>query len=494
VKKLHIFIVKSFFGPFLLTFFVVIFVLLMQFLWKYIDDLAGKGLDFSVLAELLLYTSAGLVPMALPLATLLSSLMTFGNLGENYELIALKSAGISLQRIMFPLFMVAIVITMVAFVFANYMLPITNLKMRSLLFDIQQKRPEMQIKEGVFYNGITGYSVRIGDKDYKTNLLKNVYIYDHTQNKANNTVTYADSGYMRMSSDKRTLLVTLYNANSYNDLMQRRSQIHQEKAFPFRRDHFGKQDFSIQLVGFDLNRTDEGLFKSSQQMLNLRQLTYYADSLGKVYSTDRGVFRRSILSCGMFKVQARKKDLKRPTTTNQPCYANIDSAMGKLSIERKRSVYSTALTNARQAKERAENETLVSESQTTRIRKYEIEWHRKFTLSLACLIFFMIGAPLGAIIRKGGIGMPVVVSVLFFVLYYVLSMMGEKFVKQSVVSAAQGMWFSAAVLIPLGLFLAYKATTDSSIMSSEAYMVFFNRIKTFWAKLSKARKKKKITT
>ena len=215
MKKLHLLVIKSFVGPFILTFFFVIFILLMQFLWKYIDDLIGKGLEMGVISEFLVYTSASLVPMALPLAVLLASLMTFGNLAENLELLALKSSGISLVRIMAPVMVVSVGIAICAFMFANFVMPVTNLKMRSLLYDIQQQRPELTIKPGVFDNTLEGYSIRIGSRDSKTSLLKDILIFDHTKKQGNTRVTVADSGYMKMSSDEKHLLLTLYNGHTY---------------------------------------------------------------------------------------------------------------------------------------------------------------------------------------------------------------------------------------------------------------------------------------
>ena len=278
MKRLHRFVISSFLGPFFLTFFIVIFLLLMQFLWKYIEDLAGKGLPLSTLAELMFYVTAGLVPLAFPLAILLASLMTMGNMGEHYELTAMKASGISLPRIVAPLVILSIILSFAAFLFSNYVLPKANLKANSLLYDITNQKPELQVKEGVFSN-INEYSIRVAKKDYKTNLLKDIKIYDHSKGQGNNQVSVADSGYMKITSDKKYLIVTLFDGYNYNDMSQnpgRENRSFTHKTYPFRRDKFEKQELLIPLDGFGLNRTDESLFKQGFKMLSIRQLGLYA--------------------------------------------------------------------------------------------------------------------------------------------------------------------------------------------------------------------------
>ena len=262
-----------------MTFFIVMFILLMQFLWRYIDELVGKGLNFSVVGELMAYASASLVPLALPLSVLLSSLMTFGGMGEHYELTALKSSGISLRRIMMPVIVLSLFISIGAFLFANNVLPVTNLKMKSLLYDVRQQRPEVQITEGIFYNGIDNYSIRVGRKDPVTNKLFNIMIYDHTSRRGNVSVTVADSGHMQMTTDRRNLIVTLWNGHVYTELEDdKRSQ---QKSYPSRTDNFREQRIVIAMTGFELERSDESIFKNSYQMLNVSQLSHITDSLSK---------------------------------------------------------------------------------------------------------------------------------------------------------------------------------------------------------------------
>ncbi len=481
MKRLHYLIIKSFLGPLILTFFMVIFILLMQFLWKYIDDLVGKGLDTLVLAEFLLYSSASMVPMALPLAVLLSSLMTFGNLAENLELLAFKTSGISLFRIMASLIFVVVILTFAAYFFANNVMPVSNLKLRSLLHDIQRQRPELQIQPGIFDNTMEGYSIRIGDQDTKTGLLKNIWIYDHTDKEGNVSVTVADSGYMRMSVNKKHLVLTLYNGNSYLEL-QKKKKRNEPKSYPHRRDYFAKQEMLIELSGFGLNRTNENLWKNSFSMMNLKQLDHFSDSL----ENDVNELRKSVEeTVNLSTIRKKKGSLYKSMTMLDsadqadlvPAYVEIDfdSAYNALTKPEKRRAISQAINFARNNKSFISTNANTVEYKTKRLRRYQIEKHRKFTLSMSCLVFFFIGAPLGAIIRKGGLGVPVIVSVLFFLVWYMISITGEKFAREDMMSPFAGMWISSFILIPVGVFLSYKAAMDSVIMNVDSYFDFLKK-------------------
>ena len=480
MKTLHKFILKSFIGPFLLIFVVVVFLLLMQFLWKYIDDLVGKGLEWYIIAELMTYASAGLVPLALPLSVLMASLMTFGNMGEHYELTALKASGISLRRIMYPMFIVSIIISMVAFMFTNNVLPYSNLKMRALLWDVKRQRPELQIKEGIFYNGIENYSIKISHKDRRTNLLKDIMIYDHSGNKGNKKVIVADSGYMKMTSNEDYLMVTLYNGYSYTDIVPEKKD--RDDSYPFRRDLFDKQTFFIELTGFGLERTDENLFKNHYQMKNLSQLMDDKDSLMNTFDRRKDNFHKSLITSSYFRGE-RRKSKEKPDSISY--YAgihktiDIDSLYDSLSQANKMRTVEQAMVYARNANSYINSAYDEIMSRRRIIAKHDIEWHKKLTLSFACLILFFIGAPLGAIIRKGGLGMPVVVSVLFFLLYYIVSITGEKFARENVWETVAGMWLSTAIVLPMGIFLTYKATKDSAILRLESYTNFFKKLKIF---------------
>lgn len=450
----------------------------MQFLWRYIDELVGKGLDMDVILELLSYTSASLVPMALPLAVLLSSIMTFGNLAEHNELLAFKTAGIPLQTIMRPIIVFSVLATIGAFLFSNYMLPYANLRMRSLLFDISRQNPELQIKTGVFDNTIENYSIRIESRDPKTNMLKNIRIYDHTNRQGNTTVILADSGYMQMTSDERNLIVNLYNGYTYIE-MQKERKGRRDKTYPARRDKFEEQQMIIELSGFGLQRTDQSLFKSSFHMMNLKQLKFAQDSIINqiVFNQDN---LNLILQKGSYSTFTDHMKSPRETDSLQAggsiIKLNFDSVFQSYSIDDRIYFIEEALIQVGNNLNQISISAQTIDNYVRRLRRYQIEYHRKFTLSIACLFFFFIGAPLGAIIRKGGLGMPVVISVFFFILYYVVSLMGEKFARESVVLPSVGMWISTYLLIPVSFFLTYKAATDSTAMQIETYLKFFKRI------------------
>jgi lipopolysaccharide export system permease protein len=484
-KRLYKLVIKSFLGPFALIFFLVLFLLLMQFLWRYIDDLVGKGLGFRIIGELLMYTSASLVPLALPLSILMSSLMTFGNMGEYNELTALKSSGVSLQRIMLPLIIVVGFISVGAFFFSNNVLPFTNLKMRSLLYDVRQQRPDIQINPGEFYSGVDNYSIRVNRKNPETNVLYDIKIYDHTSRKGNNSITMADSGLMKMTADKRNLIITLWSGMSYTELAEdRRKRV---KTYPHRLDKFKEQRLILKLTGFGLQRTDENLFRSNYQMMNLEQLNRAKDSLRKELQYRDMQFYKTLMVQNYFRLResTRRRDLERrkeaagDSSISQqnklPERVNIDSIFNTLSLKEKGRIISASLSYARSSKSYIENTAENLKYKNRHLRKHQIEWHRKFTLSFACLVFLFIGAPLGAIIRKGGIGMPTVISTFMFIVYYVISLMGEKFVRESVLTATEGMWLSSFVLLVIGGFLTYKATTDSAILNVDTYILFFRR-------------------
>ncbi|MBN2611287.1 MAG: LptF/LptG family permease [Bacteroidales bacterium] len=476
MKRLYWLVIKSFLGPFVLTFFIVMFVLLMQFLWRYIDDLVGKGLEINIISELLLYTSASLVSLALPLSILMSSLMTFGSLGEYYELTAIKSSGISLQRIMKPLIVFVIMISIGAFFFSNYVLPYTNLKMRALLWDVKQQRPELQIREGEFYNGIDDYSIRINKKNPQTNTLYDLKIYDHTQKRGNVTVIIADSGYMKMTADESNLLINLWSGYSYNEQEEDRRKI--PKTYPHRTDKFKEQRIIIELTGFGLQRTDENLFKNDYQMMSLKQLTNVTDSLNNDLYIRENQFARTLLTYNLFKSKYIKpvRNQNKQNKDDKPYSINIDSLFQSLDYQKQHELVTNIMNSVRSTKSYVESSCENLKYKKKLLRRHEIEWHRKFTLSIACLIFLFIGAPLGAIIRKGGLGMPTVVSVFLFIFYYIISLTGEKIVRESVVTSFQGMWMSSFSLFIVGVFLTYKATTDSAIFNIDMYIRFFNRL------------------
>lgn len=475
MKRLHSFILKSFIGPLLFTFFICMFVLLMQFLWKYIDEFVGKGLEWTVIAEFLFYVSATLVPMALPLAILLASIMTFGSMGENFELTAMKAAGISLQRIMKPLIFLIVIISLGAFYFSNNIMPIASLKTTNLLYDIKKQNPELILKEGIFTNDLPKFSVKVGNIDKDNGMMYDLLIYDHRENRGNTNVTVADSGTMVTSADKLSMNLTLYSGNSYKDVKTKNQK--EKKNHPSQRIKYKVFKQKISLPGSDLKRGNEDRFKNSYRMLNLRQLQSQEDSLINILNNEKESLSKNLLARHYFQKEPRtiaKDSLQAPFLIAQTL--NADSLFKNMSSSKKLISISSALNKGRKTRENIFRKNNELEAKVKWIRRFTNEWHRKFTLPFACFIFFFIGAPLGAIIRKGGLGMPVIVSVLFFIAYYIISMTAERFSKELVLTPFWGMWISSIIILPLGIILTYKATTDSSVFNIENYVDFFKKI------------------
>jgi lipopolysaccharide export system permease protein len=469
---------RSYAGPALATFFIVVFVLLMQFLWRYVDELVGKGLEWNVILQLMFYASFTFVPMALPISILLASLMTFGNLGERYELVAMKAAGISLRKIMMPLGLFSLFISVGAFYYSNIIYPYANLKFRSTLYDVRQKKLALNIREGIFYSGLQGYVIRIGKKDPDGTTIREVKIYDHSQMQGNSKLVMADSGRMQQTADGSFLMLTLYNGTNYEETGGRGTDT---RKIPFQRTAFASEVIKFDLSQFKMTRSDDDFFKNAYYMLNVRQLRFASDSLAIQINQRTSELRRSLMSYYANFAKASLTDNifeKLP-----PAKAAVD--FSKRPVAEQKNITSFALGLARNVKGSFEyNRQLIKEKVELKAR-YDIEWHRKFTLSFACFALFLIGAPLGAIIRKGGLGMPLVISVLLFVAYHVISFTGEKAVRSAVTEPWKGMWMSTMIFLPVGIFLAYKAATDSNIMDAESYKHFLKNI------LNKIKKKQR---
>jgi len=461
------------------------FVLLMQFLWRYIDEFVGKGLDWTIIVEFMFYVSATLVPMALPLAILLASIMSFGNMGENYELIAMKAAGISLQRIMRPLIILVVFIGLGAFYFSNYVMPVASLKTSALLYDIKHQNPELILKEGIFTSDLPGFSIKVGKINKENGMMHDLLIYDHTDNRGNTQVTVADSGTMSTSADKLFMDLTLYSGNRYQDVKTTNRK--EKEKHPSQRIKFDLYKTTVSLPGNELKRTDEDRFRNSYRMLNLKQLARQRDTLEGELSEEKQRLARQLTSYQYFKKESKssRKDSLKQVLLNAKVW-NADSLYQQLSLSDKLTSIGNALSYSRKSKDRISKNISIQNSKLKWIQKHTNEWHRKFTLSFACIIFFFIGAPLGAIIRKGGLGMPVIISVLFFIIYYIISMTGERAARELVLSPFMGMWISSIIILPLGIILTYKATTDSGILNIEAYVNFFKKINP--AKLLKKKK------
>jgi len=463
IKKLDKLIIKSFLGPFGATFFITLVVLVLQFFWLWIDDFVGKGLSTGVILEFIGYQAAVLVPLALPLAVLLASLMTFGNLGETYELVAVKASGISLIRFMRPLIVVVIGICGVAFYFGNNVIPVAMLKSRTLLRDILYAKPAFDIKEGVFYNKITGLAIKIGKKE-NDSIIRDVIIYEASPYLQDNFIVASD-GIMRASADKRFLEFNLKNGWRY-----------QERAAPgsgadeFVRLGFKEYRKNLDLTAFQFSRSSDSADKGTFRVMNMHQLQRVVDSMKRTSTNIGRRMQNEVFSGTNF---ARFLDSNwsaaRDTAGARTLAARIPDSVRLIVDERMA---------GRAGMLRGTLGVLMTqyENDAREQRKYEIEWHRKLSLSLACLVLFMIGAPLGSIIRKGGLGNSLLSSIAFFMLFYFISNTGEKLSKEGEWSVVAGMWLATLVLTPVGLFLTYKAVNDSQLFNKEYYVRFFRKI------------------
>lgn len=480
VKRLYWFVLKSFVPLFCMTFFICLFIVLMQFLWRYIDELVGKGLTIDLIGELFFYAALSMVPMALPLAILLASLMTFGNLGEHFELTAMKASGVSLLKVMSPLIVLMGIIAVGAFFFQNNVLPIAQTKMYTLLFSVRQKSPELEIPEGVFYDQIPGYNFFVDHKDRLSGTLYEIMIYDMSKGFDNAGIILADSGKLVMTEDKSHLFLKLWEGESFDNLKEAGSSM---KNVPYRRESF--HDKSI-LLEFDanFNRLDEEGMRNQYVGKNITELQATIDSVGRMVDSMGVSYSRTIMEAprmGVSSVNYRPDESGRLVEAPVPDVAlskplNVDSLLTGPNSAARVNYVSQALNKAKNMKQEYEFRSLVMKEELKTIRRHDIELQKKFTLSFACIIFFFIGAPLGAIIRKGGIGMPLVISVILFIFYYIIDNTGYKMARDGRILVWEGIWLSSAILLPLGIFFTYKAVNDSAVFNKDAYMNFFRRL------------------
>lgn len=556
----------------------------MQFLWKYIDDLVGKGFEWHIIARLLFYASSTFVPLALPLAVLLSSLMAFGNLGERYELVAMKSAGISIKSAIKPMVVFITFLSLIAFVFSNNIMPVANLKMRLLLHDVRKQKPAVSIQPGVFYDEIENYTIKINEKGDDGKTIEDIVIYDHSKKQGNVSVTIADSGTMQVTKDKRFLIFRLFNGKNYLERIRNRED---KFSRPLQITEFSEEIRRIDLSSFTFEQTNEQFYKNHFEMMNISQLEKSRDSImGKVDerkekfnnsykdkfsnyqltiqqsdtqtdSSDISYSQISTIFSSAFKSGSKKQkgksqnnvnndvflenrrenqkqknkekqenkserdtsknkqntnvpDISKPSSRgytvdelkdraqeeglsldslmkNDPDFPTLISKdtdlnpnlLANFKNKEQRIIIKNAVNNVRNIINNIDYTDNVLDKKAELIRRHDIEWHRKFTLPFACIVLFFIGAPLGAIIRKGGFGFPVVVSVLLFVFYHVVSITGEKFIREGVIEPFWGMWMSAIILLPLGVFLTLKATTDAPFLHTDTYLRIVKRIKSF---------------
>ncbi len=471
MKKLDQFIIKSFVGPFIAILLVVVFILVMQFLWLYIDELVGKGLSMRVILEFLAWGSATMLPLSLPLATLLASMMTLGTLGENNALLAIKAAGISLQRILVPLGIICAVISVGAFFVSNDLIPVAYNKIYTLRDDIGKTKDEIKIPTGTFYNGIEGYILRVNERNDDSGMMKGVMVYNHTKNKGNTSLTIADSAIMKMSKDKTYLTFILYDGTNYEETNDKK---YRDTTLQLQKIDFHKQEMVIPLENYAFQKSDSSRFDDQVKSMDLNQLQHSQDSIGAL------------------SLAGKEEDLTAMRRSRTLRYnSQLDTATQKLpetpfvrkDIGQWKSI-KDEIVSLQKAKKNAEEIQMALESYSRNryhhnylLRLIDIEILKKFALSIACLIFFFIGAPLGAIIRKGGLGVSAIISVLFFVAYWVIDISGTKLARDGAVGAFHGVFFSSYVLLPTGLFLSWKAINDSAIFSMDTLKNEFRKIK-----------------
>lgn len=471
IKKLDIFVLKSFLLLFAGTFFICLFIFMMQFLWRYVDELVGKGLEIKVLAQFFFLSALTLIPLSLPLAILLAALMTFGNFGERYELLSMKAAGIPLLRIMQPVILFCVLLGLTSFFFQNVVGPKAQKELWTLIVSMKQKSPEVDIPEGVFYSDIDGYNIYVKQKDRETGILKDVLIYNFSDGFENAHIIWAAEGKLELTADKQHLYLHLYNGEQFENL---KSQAGLSRNVPYRRETFREKHTLIQ---FDtqFNMVDGNFLNRRSDIKNMNEITHaidsltaYADSLGRSMHSDimQSTYKAPILSkSDSVKIQEEKLSV-----------INIDSVFNTLTSAEKLKTLSTCENRLSSLSSDWSMKSYLTRETDANIRGHRSDWHKKITLSLACIIFFFIGAPLGAIIRKGGLGMPVVLSVLIFILYYIIDSGATRVAKSGEMNIILGTWMSTLVLAPLGGFLTYKSNKDSVVFNIDVYIAFFRKL------------------
>lgn len=471
IKKLDIFVLKSFLLLFAGTFFICLFIFMMQFLWRYVDELVGKGLEIKVLAQFFFLSALTLIPLSLPLSILLAALMTFGNFGERYELLSMKAAGIPLLRIMQPVILFCVLLGLTSFFFQNVVGPKAQKELWTLIVSMKQKSPEVDIPEGVFYSDIDGYNIYVKQKDRETGILKDVLIYNFSDGFENAHIIWAAEGKLELTADKQHLYLHLYNGEQFENL---KSQAGLSRNVPYRRETFREKHTLIQ---FDtqFNMVDGNFLNRRSDIKNMNEITHaidsltaYADSLGRSMHSDimQSTYKAPILSkSDSVKIQEEKLSV-----------INIDSVFNTLTSAEKLKTLSTCENRLSSLSSDWSMKSYLTKETDANIRGHRSDWHKKITLSLACIIFFFIGAPLGAIIRKGGLGMPVVLSVLIFILYYIIDSGATRVAKSGEMNIILGTWMSTLVLAPLGGFLTYKSNKDSVVFNIDVYITFFRKL------------------
>ena len=469
MKKLDQFILKSFVGPFFAILLVVVFILVMQFLWLYIDELVGKGLSLKIILEFLGWGSVTMLPLSLPLATLLASMMTLGTLGENNELLAIKAAGISLQRILIPLGISCVVISVAAFFVSNDLIPVAYNKIYTLRDDIGKTKDEIKIPTGTFYSGIDGYILRVNERDKETDMMRGVMVYNHTGKKGNISLTLADSAQMKMSKDKSYLNFVLYNGTNYEETNERK---YRDTTLQVQKIDFSRQEMIIPLENYAFQKSDSSRFDDQVKSMNLKQLHHGQDSIGNLDLTAKKENYNAIRSSRLLAYNAQLDTNGREGKT-----ARFEKELTWKGLQHEINTLESAKKAAEDMQMTLEGYSRERFHYTFTLRNIDIEILKKFALAIACFVFFFIGAPLGALIRKGGLGTPAIISVLFFVAYWVIDISGTKLARDGAVGPFHGVFFSSYVLLPTGLYLSWKAVNDASIFNMDGIKSGFRKLK-----------------
>ena len=481
IKKLDKFIAKQFLLLFAGTFFICLFVLMMQFLWRFIDELIGKGLSMEVLAQFFEYMALMMVPQALPLAILLSSLITFGNLGESSELTAIKAAGISLMQSFRSLIVITVAIMAVSFYFQNNIGPNANMKLMQLLVSMKQKSPELEIPEGIFYDGLPNCNIYVQKKNIKTGKLYGIMIYRMTDSYEDAAIILADSGMIQSTAEKKHLLLSLWSGEWFENM--RESDLGGSAAVPYRRETFTDKKV---LLDFDNNFSlmDAAALSNNAAGKSLSQIRFAIDSLNATYDSIGRAFWNDTKQMCFPSPRISKKDSLGQVRAAQTGKIDIDKRLRKMKIDRQQMVYSAALSSVQRETSDLDFKSMMTQNNERVIRNHELEAQNKYALALQCIIFFFIGAPLGAIIRKGGLGMPIIISVLVFIVYYILDNSAFRMSRQGSWPIWIGHWLAIAIMSPLAVFVTYKAMNDSMVFNADGWKRFFTRLLGLRAKRS----------
>ena len=471
IKKLDIFVLKSFTLLFAGTFFICLFIFMMQFLWKYVDELVGKGLELDILAQFFILSALTLIPLSLPLAILLAALMTFGNFGERYELLSMKAAGIPLLRIMRPIALLCIILGLTSFYFQNVIGPKAQKQLWTLLVSMKQKSPEVDIPERVFYSDIEGYNIYVNKKDRETGILKDVLIYNFSDGFENARIIWAEEGKLELTADKKHLYLHLYNGELFENL---KSQNIDSKNVPYRRETFSEKHTLIDFNA-EFNMVDGSFLNRRSDIKNMKEITATIDSLTAYTDSVGRAMHDEIMSSTYKTTELSKADSTKIIEQNL-LSINTDSIYRSLSSDEKLKTLSATERRMSSLSSDWSMKSFVTQDNDKSIRSHKSDWHKKITLSFACVFFFFIGAPLGAIIRKGGLGMPVVISVLIFILYYIIDSGATRVAKSGEMNIILGTWMSSLVLAPMGVFLTYKSNKDSVVFNIDVYKAFFRKI------------------